>query len=355
MRRLILAAVSILVVALSLKAGAQLLWFDETTANQERTQRALSNQNENTKERERIESLGIPVPELLPDELRLAESSIALFKRLNSRVVADPDIDSVKKRAQPLIAQLVRAPCDPKSISATLTELRAAVFDQASDWYDPSGGEASDRASVQQLNDLIYSDQKGAALCKSLGEYNEKDLKKSIDAFARIVASKLAADRARLASEAPLANNLASAWEKRRDALVKAAAGQRKQTTDLFVAILPYIVLIFCVFGLSVIAVIRIFDEPVQLEWVASGQVIQFASVMVLLIVVASLGILHILEKEGIGTLLGAIAGYVLSQGVGRAAARAATREQSVPQGQDRPQGKDVPETKDAPPDGAEH
>jgi hypothetical protein len=72
------------------------------------------------------------------------------------------------------------------------------------------------------------------------------------------------------------------------------------------------------------------------MEWVASGQVIQFASVMVLLIVVASLGILHILEKEGIGTLLGAIAGYVLSQGVGRAATRAATREHS--QGKDRPQ-----------------
>ena len=76
------------------------------------------------------------------------------------------------------------------------------------------------------------------------------------------------------------------------------------------------------------------------MEWVASGQVIQFASVMVLLIVVASLGILHILEKEGIGTLLGAIAGYVLSQGVGRAATRAATREHS--QGKDRPQDKDA-------------
>jgi len=124
-------------------------------------------------------------------------------------VVADRDIDSVKKRAQPLIAQLVKVPCDPKSISATLAELRAAVFDQAGpDWYEPSVGEASDRASVQQLNDLIYSEQKGAALCKSLGQYNEQDLKKSIDAFARIVASKLAADRARIASEAPLANNL---------------------------------------------------------------------------------------------------------------------------------------------------
>ena len=61
------------------------------------------------------------------------------------------------------------------------------------------------------------------------------------------------------------------------------------------------------------------------MEWVASGHVIQFASVMVLLIVVSALGLLHILEKEGIGTLLGAIAGYVLSQGGGRAAARAAS------------------------------
>ena len=192
------------------------------------------------------------------------------------------------------------------------------------------------------------TEQKGAALCGLVGGYNKQDLKTSVYTYARLLSAKLAEERARIASQAPLANNLASAWEKRKDALEKAADKQRKQTTDLFVENLPYIVAIFCGFGLLVIAVIKIFDQPVQMEWVASGQVIQFASVMVLLIIVASLGILHILEKEGIGTLLGAIAGYVLSQGVGRAAARAATREQSVPQGKDRSQGKDAPEAKDA-------
>ena len=109
---------------------------------------------------------------------------------------------------------------------------------------------------------------------------------------------------------------------------------------DQFVENLPYIVAIFCGFGLLVIAVIKIFDQPVQMEWVASGQVIQFASVMVLLIIVASLGILHILEKEGIGTLLGAIAGYVLSQGVGRAAARAATENSLCPRAKTGPKAR---------------
>jgi hypothetical protein len=244
MRRLILAALSILVVAPSPKAGAHPLGYDDNMiVMQERTQRALSNQDENTKERERIESLGIPIPELLPDALRLAEASIAAFKTLGSRVVAERDMDSVKKRAQPLIAKLVKAPCDPKTILTTLAELRAALLVLEPDFpYDASSvGEVSDRTSAQQLVELIVPgmNQKGDALCKSLGEYNEQDLTKSLDAYARIVGSKLAADRARFASEAPLANNLASAWEKRKDALVKAADAQRKQTTDLFVENLP--------------------------------------------------------------------------------------------------------------------
>jgi hypothetical protein len=62
------------------------------------------------------------------------------------------------------------------------------------------------------------------------------------------------------------------------------------------------------------------------MEWVASGQVIQFVTVMVLLSVITALSLSNVLKENTLGTLLGGIAGYVLAQGVGRAAARDAAR-----------------------------
>ena len=44
---------------------------------------------------------------------------------------------------------------------------------------------------------------------------------------------------------------------------------------------------------------------------------------MILLSVIMALGLANILKENTLGTLLGGIAGYVLSQGVGRAAAQA--------------------------------
>lgn len=69
------------------------------------------------------------------------------------------------------------------------------------------------------------------------------------------------------------------------------------------------------------------FKEPIQFEWVRSGQVIQFVTVMVLLSVVLALGLTNVLKENVLGTLLGGIAGYVLSQGVGKAAAQEVARQ----------------------------
>jgi hypothetical protein len=65
-----------------------------------------------------------------------------------------------------------------------------------------------------------------------------------------------------------------------------------------------------------------VFIENIQMEWVASGQVIQFVTVMILLIVILTLGLSQFLKETVLGTLLGGIGGYVLAQGVGRATAR---------------------------------
>ena len=113
---------------------------------------------------------------------------------------------------------------------------------------------------------------------------------------------------------------LEQARAKLQDALNNISPQQR------ITANLPLILLILG--GACVLAIIgiKLFDEQIQMEWVASGQVIQFVTVMVLLSVIVALGLSDILKETTLGTLLGGIAGYVLAQGVGRAAARDATR-----------------------------
>lgn len=73
--------------------------------------------------------------------------------------------------------------------------------------------------------------------------------------------------------------------------------------------------------GVLTMLVVRAFPIELQMEWVASGQVIQFVTVLILLSVIMALGLSGILNENTLGTLLGGIAGYVLAQGVGRAAA----------------------------------
>jgi hypothetical protein len=86
---------------------------------------------------------------------------------------------------------------------------------------------------------------------------------------------------------------------------------------------LPMLILIIAGASIAIILVVRLFPVELQMEWIASGQVIQFTTVMILLSALMALGLTGILKEQVLGTLLGGIAGYVLAQGVGRATARA--------------------------------
>jgi len=88
------------------------------------------------------------------------------------------------------------------------------------------------------------------------------------------------------------------------------------------------IMLVIGAFAVAIFFAVTRFSPELQMEWVASGQVIQFVTVMIVLSVVMALGLSSILKEQTLGTLLGGIAGYVLAQGVGRAAARDAARNQ---------------------------
>ncbi len=90
---------------------------------------------------------------------------------------------------------------------------------------------------------------------------------------------------------------------------------------------LHLMILVIGVLSIGAIALVRWFPIEVMSEWVESGQVIQFVTVMILLSVIMALGLAGLLSENTLGTLLGGIGGYVLSQGVGRSAARRAIRE----------------------------
>jgi hypothetical protein len=89
---------------------------------------------------------------------------------------------------------------------------------------------------------------------------------------------------------------------------------------------LPLLLGILALACVATILGIKLFDAELQMEWVASGQVIQFVTVMILLSVIFALGLSLRLQENTLGTLLGGIAGYVLAQGVGRSAARDVVR-----------------------------
>lgn len=106
----------------------------------------------------------------------------------------------------------------------------------------------------------------------------------------------------------------------------QAALSLHNEVAETKQDIFQYLWIIIGVIGLlsiGTIFVIKLFTPDLQQQWVASGQVIQFVTVMILLSVIMALGLASILKENTLGTLLGGIAGYVLSQGVGRAAAQA--------------------------------
>jgi len=104
-------------------------------------------------------------------------------------------------------------------------------------------------------------------------------------------------------------------------------AWQKANTKMSLQTNLYLMILVIGLLSIATIGVVRLFPDTVMREWVESGQVIQFVTVMILLSVIMALGLAGLLSENTLGTLLGGIGGYVLSQGVGRAAARAALKD----------------------------
>jgi hypothetical protein len=128
-------------------------------------------------------------------------------------------------------------------------------------------------------------------------------------------------------------SNLTAVYIKYLDALKqrRAALQDKLNASQSAISIgssLWLLLLILAIASLLTILGIGLFSIEIQMEWVASGQVIQFVTVMILLSVILALGLSNILKENVLGTLLGGVGGYVLAQGVGRSAARDVARYQ---------------------------
>ena len=164
----------------------------------------------------------------------------------------------------------------------------------------------------------LYRLPSDAQLCKELAPSpNPIPLEVKYDGETSAIQKKLT-DRRELYSQ------LQATWDSRLKKLNDALT-QQKQAYDILKA-LPWIVILLCIFSTAVLFAVRFFSREIQLELVSSGQVIQFPTVMALLVVVVALGLPGILKENTLAALLGGIGGYVLSQGVGRAAAREGER-----------------------------
>lgn len=134
-----------------------------------------------------------------------------------------------------------------------------------------------------------------------------------------------------LTNRAVYASQIADAWRNRYDALRKQA--NRSSEATLLRVTLLVIVGGVCVFSWLIFRGVAAFESELQKELITSGQLIQFPTVMILLVVIVVLGLSSILDDKTLGALLGGIAGYVLSQGVGQSASRQALRAAMVGSG----------------------
>ncbi len=244
------------------------------------------------------------------DELADRRATLSFYER------ADRTLDQLKTQASKLIQDIDALKCGavvgtkPAALAINLENLsfriRAALsgFSEDISPWDPPGIDErglSPNVVCKRLKDFVSDQTKRQALLSFFDnkrkelETNRKQLTLLIDAL-----------------------------QKRRAALVQhLSAATTQQTLGSY---LWAIILVIGLLSIGTILVVKTFSPDLQEEWVASGQVIQFVTVMILLSVIMGLGLAGILKENTLGTLLGGIAGYVLSQGVGRAAARAVTR-----------------------------
>ncbi|NOT87454.1 MAG: hypothetical protein HOP03_04645 [Lysobacter sp.] len=271
----------------------------------------------------------------LPDDLNILydlnsryEDELATYRRALASIKPKDNsnaIDKAKAEAASAITELRTIDC---KIAAKdiLTRLRKSLNDSyraISDtifmhdlepddpWRREDGGVASNGNTCEALKSFIGDDTKQEAIINFFDTVKEKYEEDA---------------RAREALRGNLQKVIELLQTRKADVqqLLNEKTSQQQLSGSLWI-----VISVIGLFSIGAILCVKLFSENIQMEWVTSGQVIQFVTVMILLSVIMALGLAGILKETTLGTLLGGIGGYVLAQGVGRAAAREVSRERS--------------------------
>jgi hypothetical protein len=81
---------------------------------------------------------------------------------------------------------------------------------------------------------------------------------------------------------------------------------------------MPWILGAIFLFGVTSMLGTRLFSSEIQSELIGSGQLVQFVTILILFGALLALGLADKLQEQTLAALLGGLAGYVLSQGVGQ-------------------------------------
>lgn len=247
-------------------------------------------------------------PIVLADEIRQINEELDETRKSEDSLQRQiKSLNSTKDRANKTLQEIVNLDCNasPANLPSLMDELDRVARPLANPLDDETISPWAN-VSTRDIRTLSPKDQ-----CEKLKTITaDPDLATFIDK-----------QQTQLAELKNVTDQLLEALQKRRAALVT-----HNQVAETKQDIFQYLWVIIGVIGLlsiGTIFVIKSFPPELQQQWVASGQVIQFVTVMILLSVIMALGLASILKENTLGTLLGGIAGYVLSQGVGRAAAQA--------------------------------
>lgn len=307
----------VLIIGLSsLKAAAQFESFSPT----------IDDINKRLKELEKPEA-NLPGNDFqLNDEKRRVDTEIEKYRTFSrSLEKSGKDIPEKFKKLNIAVADFFQASgaldCESPEYGTKTREISAKYrtimnyiyevfgdYEPDSPWSNLTAGVGNDPASKQVCQ-----------IFKNVKDQNLAELKKYIDDKSK----QFESDQKENQTLKQASDNLIEALQKRQDAITKTMSS--KDSQQAISSSLWLIILAIGVLSIGTIAIVLLFNDNLQIEWIASGQVIQFVTVMILLSVIMALGLANILKENTLGTLLGGIAGYVLSQGVGRAAARAVT------------------------------
>ena len=310
-------------------------------AMQRELQKILADDKGTKGEVERIQTLETPAnPALLTRKLDEAQTAIDTYtaylgsgkplkERLDNLQAREPDA----MKNIDMLANSARNCKKTKNFDAVDTSLISLR-----DYYRLPGFEVSfgfpwitsslpptDVEVLTKVSKLLEMD--GQAFCKYVVD-NEIDLNRLKQDLVKSVSILKAQTDAQISDydkKSPRTQQVLNAWNERKSQLEKSLE-QKAGTASTVANYLPWIIGAFCLFALLIFVILMRFPKESQLELIASGQVIQFATVIILLIVVCILGMAKFVGDSTLGTLLGGISGYILSQGVGRRERHEATQ-----------------------------